>query len=242
MTATATLYECQIQHSRRVPVANSFTYRSYLWLVDLDNLPRPAGPLRLLASFQARDYLGSPRQPIRANVDAFLRARGIDLRGGRVLMLAHARVLGHVFNPLTLYWCHDAGGTLACVIAEVHNTYGERHAYLLHPDGQGRAQVAKEFYVSPFYPVDGSYRMSLPLPEKRLTLAVVLDRPDGSHFAATVTGTAVPAGTRALLRTAARHPWSTVAVAARIRRQGIGLYLRGLRLVQRPAHVQQEGV
>jgi uncharacterized protein len=223
-------------------VANSFTYRTYLWLVDLDDLPRPAGPLRLLASFQARDYLGSPRQSIRANVDAFLRARGVDLRGGRILMLAHARVLGYVFNPLTLYWCHDQDGTLACVIAEVHNTYRERHAYLLHPDGRGRAQVSKEFYVSPFYPVDGSYRMSLPLPEKRLTLAVVLDRPDGSRFSATVTGTAVPATARALLRAAARHPWSTVAVSARIRRQGIGLYLRGLRLVQRPAHVHQKDV
>jgi uncharacterized protein len=242
MAAQAALYECRVRHSRRVPVANSFTYRTYLWLVDLDDLPRPAGPLRLLASFRARDFLGSPGQSIRANVDAFLGARGVDLRGGRILMLAHARVLGYVFNPVTLYWCHDAGGALACVIAEVHNTYGERHAYLIHPDGQGRAQVPKEFYVSPFYPVDGSYQMTLPVPGRRLTLAVALDRPDGSRFSAAVTGTAVPAGTRALLRAAARHPWSTVAVSARIRRQGIGLYLRGLRLVRRPAHVHQEGV
>ena len=208
----AALYECRVWHSRRTPVANSFAYRTYLWLVDLDDLPSPAGPLRLLASFRPRDHLGDPRQTIRANVDAFLRARGVDLRGGRVLMLAHARVLGHVFNPLTLYWCHDQDGALANVIAEVHNTYGQRHAYLLGPDDRGRARVPKEFYVSPFYPVDGSYRMSVPLPRERLDLAVVLDRPDGSRFAATVRGSAVPAGTRALLRAAARHPWSTAAV------------------------------
>ena len=93
-------------------------------------------------------------------MDRFLGARGIDLGGGRVLMLAHARVLGYVFNPLTVYWCHRADGTLACVMAEVHNTYGQRHAYLLRTDERGRARVGKEFYVSPFHPVDGSYRMS----------------------------------------------------------------------------------
>jgi DUF1365 family protein len=238
----AALYECGIWHSRRAPLTNSFRYRTYLWLVDLDDLPRPAGPLRLLASFRSRDHLGDPGQPIRANVDAFLRARGIDLGGGRVLMLAHARVLGYVFNPLTVYWCHRQDGSLACVIAEVHNTYGQRHAYLLHTDDSGRGRAPKEFYVSPFYPVDGSYRMSLPRPGERLALAVVLDRPDGSHFAATVRGTAVPASRRALLAAAARHPWSTAAVSVRIRRQGIALYLRGLRPAPRPAHVPQKGV
>ena len=66
-------------------------------------------------------------------------------------MLTNARVLGHVFNPLTVYWCHHPDGTLACVVAEVHNTYGERHCYLLRTDAAGRARTAKEFYVSPFF-------------------------------------------------------------------------------------------
>ena len=152
-----------------------FRYRSYLWLVDLDHLPRVPG----LARFRARDHLGDPRASIRANLDRFLAARGVDLGGGRVTMLAHARVLGYVFNPLTVYWCHRPDGTLACVVAEVHNTYRQRHAYLLHTDERGRAEVPKEFYVSPFYPVDGCYRMSLPEPDATLALSVRLDRPDG---------------------------------------------------------------
>ena len=134
-------------------------------------------PLSPLARFSARDHLGDPRRGIRENLDRFLAARGVDLGGGRVLMLAHARVFGYVFNPLTVYWCHRADGTLACVVAEVHNTYGQRHAYLLHTDERGRAEVPKEFYVSPFYPVDGRYRMSLPEPGDRLALTMVLSRP-----------------------------------------------------------------
>ena len=231
----ASIYEVTISHARSAPLRNVFRYRSYLWLVDLDHLPR----VRWLAGFRARDHLGDPRASIRANLDRFLAARGVDLDGGRVTMLAHARVLGYVFNPLTVYWCHRPDGTLACVVAEVHNTYRQRHAYLLPGV---RAEVPKQFYVSPFYPVDGRYRMSLPEPDARLALSVRLDRPDGPSFAASVRGRAVPATTRALLGAAARHPWSTAAVSVRIRWQGVRLYLRGLPVIPRPAHQPQQGV
>jgi uncharacterized protein len=250
----AALYDCRITHTRLAPRQNSFTYRTYLWLVDLDHLPRPGPGLRLLAGFHARDHLGDPRQPIRANLGRYLRSRGIDLAGGRVVMLAHARVLGHVFNPLTVYWCHWADGTLACVVAEVHNTYRQRHAYLLRTDEHGRAQTPKQFYVSPFYPVDGAYRMSLPEPEpsgvphpqeagrRPLALSITLTRPNGPAFVASVHGTSRPATARALLGAAVRHPWSTAAVSARIRWQGIRLHLRGLRVIPRPPHQPQENV
>jgi DUF1365 family protein len=236
------LYECRISHARTVPLRNVFSYRTYMWLVDLDRLPRP----NPLARFSARDHLGDPQSSIRENLDRFLADRDVDLGGGQVLMLAHARVFGYVFNPLSVYWCHRADGTLACVVAEVHNTYGERHAYLLHTDGRGRAEVPKEFYVSPFYPVDGRYRMSLPEPGDRLALSIALGRPgpEGGtdKFTAGVQGRAVPATARALAAAALRHPWSTAVVTARIRWQGIKLYLRGLRPAPRPVHQPQEGV
>jgi DUF1365 family protein len=238
----AVLYECRIAHARVAPLRNAFSYRSYEWLVDLDRLPRPQGWPSLLAEFRARDHLGDPARSIRANIDQFLHGRGVDLGGGQVLMLAHARVLGHVFNPLTLFWCHRADGTLACVIAEVHNTYQQRHAYLLQTDDRGRARVDKELYVSPYHPVDGWYEMSVPRPGERLALSITLNRPNGHRFFATVRGTAVPATRRALLLAAVRHPGSTAMVSARIRWQGIKLYARGLRPMPRPARRPQEGV
>jgi DUF1365 family protein len=238
----ATLYECRIVHVRQAPLRHAFSYRSYEWLVDLDKLPRPGGWASLLTGFRARDHLGDHGRSIRANVDEFLRARGVDLGGGQVLMLAHARVLGHVFNPLTLYWCHRADGTLACVIAEVHNTYRQRHAYLVRTDDRGRARVDKELYVSPYHPVDGWYQMSLPRPAERLAITIILNRPNGHRFVASVRGAAVPATRLALLRAAVRHPCSTAVVSARIRWQGIKLYARGLRPAPRPPRRPQEGV
>ena len=227
------LYEVTISHARSAPLRNVFRYRSYLWLVDLDHLPR----VRLLAGFRARDHLGDPRASIRANLDRFLAANGIA-RPHTITMLTQARVLGYVFNPLTVYWCHRP----ECVVAEVHNTYGQRYAYLLHPDTRGRARVPKQFYVSPFYPVDGDYRMSLPEPGERLALSVRLDRPDGHSFAASVRGRPVPTTARALLAAVVRYPWSTAAVSVRIRWQGVRLYRRGMPVIPRPAHQIQEGV
>jgi hypothetical protein len=231
-----------VSHARRTPISNAFRYRSYGWLVDLDHLPRVPWPLGPLAQFRAADHLGSPDRSLRANLDAFLAGHGIDLRGGRILMLANARVLGHVFNPLSIYWCRNADGDVDAVVAEVHNTYGERHRYLLHPDIAGRAQCAKACYVSPFYPVDGRYVMRLPLPGERLDLTVELHRDGARPFVATLRGTARPAGVGTLLRASLRFPLVTRTVAARIRYQGIRLWLRRLPVVPRPENLGQDEI
>ncbi|MGW1411562.1 DUF1365 domain-containing protein [Streptomyces sp. NPDC002403] len=241
------LYECVVAHTRTAPLRYTFRHRTYLWLVDLDQLPRIPWVLRPLAHFDPQDHFGGQEPSIRGGVERFLAARGVDLAGGRVLMLAHARVLGHVFNPLSLYWCYRADGILECVVAEVHNTYGERHCYLLRTGAGGRVEAAKEFYVSPFFPVDGSYRMRLPEPADRLDITVRLERPtdhgdEGGPYVATVRGLRLPASPRALLRSAVRHPWSTAAVSVRIRFHGIRLYLRGLPVQPRRSHPAQKGV
>ncbi|MCM1938176.1 DUF1365 domain-containing protein [Streptomyces sp. G3] len=230
------LYPCEIAHIRLDPVRYTLRHRTYMWLVDLDHLPELPILLSPLAGFRARDHFTGDAPSLRAGLERFLASRGIDLAGGRVLMLSHARVLGYVFNPLTLYWCHGPDGTPRCVVAEVHNTYGERHTYLLDPDEAGVAHVDKDFYVSPFFPVDGAYRMRLPLPADRLDLTVRLDRPGARPFTATVRGTRREATPAALLRLALRHPLSTLAVSAGIRRHGIRLYLRGLPVQPRPSH------
>lgn len=229
---TAFLYEAEVGHRRRERLDDAFTHRLYLWLVDLDDLPRLPAPLRPLARFRSADHLGDPRRSIRENLDAFLAARGIA-RPARVLMLAHARVLGYVFNPITLYWCRDAAGALVAVVAEVHNTYGGRHHYLLDVDGEGRARVDKDFYVSPFFPVDGEYRMRVPEPGATLAATVVLRREGATAFVATLRGRRRAATPLAVLAAAVRHPAVTLRVAAAIRHRGVRLWVRGVPVVPR---------
>ena len=229
--AVPALYSCTIAHVRTAPRRYALRHRTYMWLIDPDGPPQLPRPLRPLARFDPRDHFtGGDLPSIRAGLDTFLAEHGVHLDGGRVVMLAHARVFGYVFNPLTLYWCYGSDGEPEprCVVAEVHNTYGGRHCYLLHPDGSGTARAEKRLYVSPFFPVDGGYRMRLPVPGPQLALTVHLERAGTRAFTATVRGTRREASTARLLRLALRHPWSTLAVSAAIRFHGIRLYLRGL--------------
>jgi DUF1365 family protein len=231
--AAPALYDVEIHHVRTTPIRNAFRYRSYQWLVDLDALPRLPFVLRPFARFDARDHVGDPGRSLRANVDAYLAENGIDLGGGRIRMLTNARVLGYVFNPLTVYWCHHRDGSLRCVVAEVHNTYGQRDRYLLETDARGRAETGKQFYVSPFYEVAGRYTMRLPEPDARLDLSITLHPPQGATFVASVKGRRVPAHGLPLVRMLLGRPWATAAVSMRIRWQGIKLYLRRLPVVPR---------
>jgi predicted NAD/FAD-binding protein/DUF1365 family protein len=227
-----TLFETTIRHQRRQPFRHGFTNRSHTWLVDLDALPAP----RRTASFEARDHLGSPDRSIRENVDAFLATRGVDLEGGRVLMLANARALGYCFNPISVFWCHDRSGDLACVVLEVHNTYGDRHAYLVETDVHGKARTDKAMYVSPFHDVSGHYAVTAPVPDDTVAVVVTLHHPHGPAFTASLVGTPVTG------RPPLRAALAPLLGSARIRLQGIGLWLRGLPVRRRPHHSRQEGV
>lgn len=243
---TPSVYATTIRHTRTTPVRNTFEYTSNSWYIDLDDMPELPRWLRPFAGFRAEDHLAAPsagiHDTLRARTDAFLASHGVDLRGGRITALLNARVLGYVFDPLSLYWCHDRDGGLRCVIAEVHNTYGERHTYLLETDDSGHAHTDKEFYVSPFNDVSGRYEMKLPEPDETLACAVTLHREGHAPFSATVRGTRSDVTTRTVLWTQLRTPLAPLTVSARIRIQGIALWARGLSVVPRPQARHEEAV
>jgi DUF1365 family protein len=231
---TGQLYEVSISHVRADVARHDVRHRSFQWFVDLDDLPRLPRGLGWLARFESRDHLGDPAQSLRKNIDSYLVANGIDLRGGRITMLGNARSFGYVFNPLTLFWCHDNAGELVCTIAEVHNTYRQRHRYLLWTDDAGHAEAEKQFYVSPFYPVDGFYRMSVPEPGEDLAISITLHRAGERPFTASVRGAGTPLTTRTALRATLRHPFESWRVRALITKHGVALWRKGLPVQPRP--------
>jgi uncharacterized protein len=236
-----------VSHRRNGPVRHEFHHRVYQWLIDLDQIPRPPWYLRPVAGFDARDHLGGTGRDastdIRTNVERFLTRRGVDLGpGGRVVMLANARVFGHVFDPLTVFWCFGSDQRLRCVVAEVHNTYGERHAYLLTPGIDGDAVVDKQFYVSPFNDVSGQYAMRFVLDDAHVDVTVSLSRDGHTVFDAGFTGRPTPATARTVARFALRMPMMPHRVSTLIRFHAIRLWLRRLPVIARPEHVSQHGV
>ncbi len=227
VTVMAVLYDSTVAHVRRNDPPHSFAHRVYLWLIDLDVPPKLPWWLRPFAGFDPRDHFGrADASSIRSKLDGWLAERGVDLEGGRVLMLAGARMLGHNFNPITLYWCHRPDGRLECVVAEVHNTYRGRHAYLLRPDDDGKARADKEFYVSPFQSMDGEYRMHVPRPESVLSVSVALRQGDRTPLTATLRGVRRPVTVGWLLYLLLTRPFMPYRVSALIRRHGVTLWFR----------------
>jgi DUF1365 family protein len=239
------LYRTRITRLRRAPVHHYYEQRGYSWYVDIDNLPRFPHWLQPFAGFEAADHLSPPAEgedTLRARVDGYLAERGIELRGGTVTALLQARVLGYVFNPLTIFWCHDSRGTLRHVIAEAHDTHGGRHAYLLPPTGGQPAAVKKALYVSPFNEVDGYYLVRAPLPGAELNATISLHRENTLAFVATLSGTRLDASIANLLRLQLVAPMAPLMGAVRIRIEGIALRARRVPVMPQPKAVERERV
>jgi uncharacterized protein len=207
------LYRATITHLRREPAVHRFQHGSLLWLIDSDYPPRLPWPLRPLARFEARDH---------ADIRAVLADH--ELRASRVLALTTPRTLGYVFNPLSVYWCYRSDGALTARVAEVHNTHGQRHSYLLPP--HGTARLNKELDVSPYHPRHGSYRMRISDPGPQLVVAVSLHPEQGQDFTATLVAERVPPSTINLLKLLIRYPWPSLRVALLIRWEAARLWAK----------------
>jgi DUF1365 family protein len=237
------LYRTRITHLRRAPVHHYFEHRGYSWYVDIDNMPLLPRWLRAFARFEADDhFVGPPTDTLRDRIDAFLASHGVELPGGTITALLQARVLGYVYNPLSLYWCHDADGVLRHVVAEVHNPRGGRHVYLLPPDTGEPSMVRKRMYASPFNGHGGYYLVRAPRPEADLDVRISLHRENQPAFVATLRGNRRPASLAQVLRLQLSAPLAPLMARAGMWIQGAILRLRRVPVMPEPIPIRAERV
>lgn len=244
MSASA-LYVGSVAHVRLRPVRHRLRYRAITLLLDLDEVEELSDRLRWFSAerfnlfgFSARDHLAGDGAPLRPQVEAGLARAGIDLGGGRILLMAMPRVLGAAFNPLSLFWCHDAGGALRAVIHEVNNTFGERHSYLIPVTDEARPvrqQCDKAFFVSPYLDMGLRYRFRLQPPGESVTVAIDAEDAKGPVLRAALVARRQALTDSALLSAFARHPALAAQVLGAIHWEAARLWGRGLRLRPRPA-------
>lgn len=240
------LYIGRVAHRRLRPAKHALSYRVFNLLLDLDEIEALSARLRLfsrgrlnLLSFHDRDHGDGSETPLRNQIEALAARAGVALGGGRIALLCMPRVLGHVFNPLSVYFCHDAEGRLACLVHEVSNTFGERHSYVVPvtgagPDGLVRQSVPKRFYVSPFLDMDMTYDFSIRPPGERVGVAIQTRDGEGIVLTASFAGEARPMTDGALLRAVAAHPLLTLKVVAGIHWEALRIWLKGVKLRERP--------
>lgn len=233
---TPTAYLATVRHVRTTPLRHDFSYRTCTWALSLDGSD-PTRQLpwwqRSFIRFRASDHLGDSDN-WRDNIVELASSHGLDASAWHILALSGAATAGYAFDPLTVYWCTDQDEQPVAVIAEVRNTYGGRHAYLLQPDDRAVAHAEKQFYVSPFNDVSGSYTLSVPHPDASgFDVRVTLHRPDQRPFVTTWRGSR-PRTWSERIQLAAHMPFAAQVVTTRIRLQGIRLWARRLPLQPRP--------
>lgn len=240
------LFVGRVSHHRLRPRTHRLSYRHFMMLVDIDTLSQLSARLRLFAhnragvfSIRDEDYGAGVAGGLRAHVEAQLAAAGIDPDGGPIRLLTIPRVLGYAFNPLSVYFCHRHDGTLAALLYEVNNTFGQRHSYLLpaaeQEDGTVRQSCAKRFYVSPFLDMDLAYHFRVHLPEQSVRIAVSVHDGSGPLLTAIFAGTREPLSDAGLARLLLLFPLQTFKVIAGIHVEAMRIWLKGIGLRERPA-------
>ena len=242
----AALYVGQVMHARLKPIGHRFSYRVMSLLIDLDRLADAdrQSPLfgvnrAALYSFHEADHGKRDGSSLRAYAQHCAAERGIDLTGGRVLLLCYPRLLGYAFNPLSVYFCYRADGELALLIYEVRNTFGDIHSYVLPvtsgeiSDAGVRQRQDKLFYVSPFIEMAMRYHFRVLPPGERVQLRILETDRKGPVLAATFNGHCRTLNTAELLRAFFALPLVTVKIMAAIHWEALRLWLKGAWLVPR---------
>lgn len=246
-TAAAALYNGEVMHQRMKPFGHRFHYRVFSLMVDLDRLGEADRLSRLfsvnarnLVAFHEKDHSDKGSASLRSYADGLLAEAGLAQPAARILLVCYPRILGYVFNPISVYYAYGADEQLVALIYEVRNTFGERHTYVC-PVGIGemtagglRQSCDKLFHVSPFIPMQMRYHFRMLPPGNEIRWRILETDPEGPLLAATFTGRREDMTTATLLSLTARIPFLTLKIVAGIHWEALKLWVKGAKYISRP--------
>lgn len=244
MTGASALYVGPVTHRRFKPKMHALRYRVFMLLLDLDELPGLFSRLQLLRpgrfglmSFRARDHGDKAHDDLKTYVSGRLTDAGIE-SGGPIRLLCMPRVLGYGFNPLSVYFCHDAEGRLTAILYEVRNTFGQRHSYLIATPEDGPDSVQqtapKRFYVSPFMDMDLTYVFDVAPPGEDVRITIQVRDDKGPVLTAAFAGQRRELTDGALFHAWITHPLLTLKVMAGIHWEAVKIVAKGFRFRGKP--------
>jgi hypothetical protein len=241
------LYAGTVVHQRLRPKRHRLKYRLAQGLFDLDEMEEVAGRLRFLSrnsfnlfAFHDRDYGDGSDTPLRDQIEAHLRGAGLATDGGPIRLLAMPRVMGHIFNPIAIWFCHRRDNSLLAIIYEVTNTLKQRHSYLIPvtdgADGAGaiRQSCAKTLYVSPFMDMDMAYDFAIRPPGEKVQIVVNGKDGEGPLISASFAGERRALTDRALMRLFFTIPLVTLKTVAGIHWEALKLWVKGIGIRRAP--------
>lgn len=240
----ARLYMGRTTHLRTAPREHRFSYGVFQILVDVDQLAEAFAGLKTirhgrlgLFSFAERDHGARDGSSLRPWVEATLNQAGLDVPTTRISLLCFPRVLGFVFNPISLFYIYGPNDVLKAVLYEVNNTFGQTHAYVVPTEGLEveHHEADKCLYVSPFYRVEGGYRFTVTPPGDRLSLTILKQVGGEVDFTASLIARREALTDAALIKLLFAMPLMTLGVVAAIHWEAVRLWFKGAIFGARPA-------
>jgi DUF1365 family protein len=244
MSMNSCLYECLVVHQRLLPQRYALRHAIFMLYVDLDELERAHDRFRLLSyngwnlySFRDDDHIPTDRcagAPLAERLRAYLETQGVHLAGDcRIMLLTLPRVLGYVFNPISIYFCLDRHTAAPrCAVAEVGNTFGEHKLYLLRPEQlrgeQFELRIPKHYYVSPFSSLTLEFDFRLRVPSEALDIRIDDYEDARKTLRSSLVGRRRPLSDSRLLWYALKYPLLTLKVIGLIHWHATRLWLKGL--------------
>jgi len=239
----SSLYAGQVMHHRFAPKRHRFIYRVVSALLDLDEMESRSFKMRLfsvnsfnLFSWHSKDHGDGTKRPLSEQIRHLLADNNLHAYQAQIKLLCYPRILGFVFNPLSVYYCYDEQGKLGVILYEVSNTFGERHTYMIPVnDGEQivRQRAAKAFYVSPFMPMQADYQFRMLPPAERVSVCIRQSLNQGSLLHATFTGERRELNDKALFGVFVKYPLMTFKVMAGIHWEALQLWRKGTKLQPR---------
>ncbi|MBE1206173.1 DUF1365 domain-containing protein [Aminobacter carboxidus] len=239
MSGQSALFLGEVMHMRVRPRRHRLHYRVFSLLLDFDELHATSVASRLfgynrraMLSFWDADHGDGSAGGLRIWIEARLREAGRLEEGMSIRVLCYPRILGYVFNPLTVYFCYASGGALRAILYEVCNTFGERHTYVIPVEdgttGPVRQGCAKELYVSPFTPMSCFYRFHIEPPGNNVLVRIDESDAEGLLLVASFSGQREPLSDRALLRALFHYPLMTIKVTVGIHWEALRIWWKGI--------------
>lgn len=244
---SSSVYKGVVMHHRFRPKRHRFIYRVFSFCLDLNELSDLNKKLRLfsvnrfnLFSFHEKDH-GRGDKKLKEHITGILDQHGYNSASSKVTLLCYPRILGYVFNPLSVYFCYNKKGELRVILYEVSNTFGKRHIYLLPVKKNQSTTVRhfsnKELYVSPFMPMETSYSFRIIPPEEKVSICIQqlagLGKSSEKILNALFTGKKESLSDTQLLKLFISHPLMTLKVIAAIHWEAARLWIKGLSLQPR---------
>lgn len=241
------IYKGRVKHQRFMPRVHEFTYALFMMYVDLDELPWVFKKYRMwsvnrssIASFHRKDHFGDEQYNLADSIRALVHDKTGCKPAGPIRLLTHFRYFGHIFNPLSLYFCYDESDTkLEYVVAEVMNTpWKELHCYVLTDNQNEPLSFSnvhqKEFHVSPFMDLDMQYRWKIEAPDQSIHVEIENWQKDSKVFDAIIDLKKVEINSKSLTNVLLHFPLMTLKVVAAIHFEALKLWLKGVAYVPHP--------